>query len=242
MPHCFTLQHTEHSATAKRALLLRSNQPATMMSRRFAMPSTQPSSNPTTRLTVHFGSAAIDTTVTRDAAAADEWVRAVRAANPLGAPLIVGLDCEWKPNYTSWTTSKVAILQLCAGTRCLILQLFYVDRIPASIRSFLADPNVRFVGIGVGEDAGKLAADYGLACAAAADVEALCNDFLGRFAGGRRLGLKGFAREVLGLVMEKPLNVTRSNWEKYVLDEAQIQYACIDAYVSCKLGERVLIN
>ncbi|CAO2207982.1 unnamed protein product [Urochloa humidicola] len=206
------------------------------------MPSTQASSTPTTHHTVRFGSAAIDTTVTRDAAAADEWVRAVRAANPGGAPLIVGLDCEWKPNYRSWTTSKVAILQLCAGTRCLILQLLYVDRIPAAVRSFLADPGVRFVGVGVGEDAAKLAADYGLACAAAVDVEARCNNLLGRCAGGSRLGLKGFAREVLGLVMEKPRNVTMSNWEKYDLDEAQIQYACIDAYVSYKLGERVLIN
>ncbi|CAL4963988.1 unnamed protein product [Urochloa decumbens] len=213
-----------------------------MMSRRFAMPSAQASSTPTTHITVRFGSAAIDTTVTRDAAAADEWVRAVRAANPLGAPLIVGLDCEWKPNYRSWTTSKVAILQLCAGTRCLILQLLYVDRIPASVRSLLADPGVRFVGVGVGEDAAKLAADYGLACAAAVDVEGLCNGLLGRCAGGSRLGLKGFAREVLGLVMEKPRNVTMSNWEKYDLDEAQIRYACIDAYVSYKLGERVLIN
>ncbi|OEL14949.1 hypothetical protein BAE44_0024032 [Dichanthelium oligosanthes] len=212
------------------------------MSRRFAMPSTQASSNPTTRVTVRFGSAMIDTTVTRDAAAADEWVRTVRAANPFGSPLIVGLDCEWKPNYRSWTTSKVAILQLCAGTRCLVLQLFYVDRVPSSIRSFLADPNVRVVGIGVGEDAAKLATDYGLACAAPVDLEGRCNDHLGRCAGGRRLGLKGFAREVLGLVMEKPRNVTMSNWEKHELDEAQIRYACIDAYVSYKLGERVLGN
>jgi ribonuclease D len=182
----------------------------------------------------------IDTTVTRDAAAADEWVRTVRAANPRGAPLIVGLDCEWKPNYRSWTTSKVAILQLCAGTRCLILQLFYVDRIPTAVRALLADPDVRLVGIGVGEDTAKLAADYGLACAAPVDLEGRCNDHLGRYGGGRRLGLKGFAREVLGLVMEKPRHVTMSNWEKHDLDEAQIQYACIDAYVSYKLGERVL--
>ncbi|KAK8451916.1 hypothetical protein SEVIR_5G026500v4 [Setaria viridis] len=206
------------------------------------MPTTQASSNPTTRLTVRFGSVMIDTTVTRDAAAADEWVRAVRAASPRGAPLIVGLDCEWKPNYRSWTTSKVAILQLCAGACCLILQLLYVDRIPASVRGLLADPDVRLVGIGVGEDAAKLAADYGLACAAPVDLEGRCNDHLGRYGGGgRRLGLKGFAREVLGLVMEKPRHVTMSNWEKHDLDVAQIQYACIDAYVSYKLGERVLV-
>jgi ribonuclease D len=184
----------------------------------------------------------IDTTVTRDAAVADDWVRTVRAANPRGgAPLIVGLDCEWKPNYRSWTTSKVAILQLCAGTRCLVLQLFYVDRIPASIRSFLADPGVLFVGIGVGEDVAKLGADYGLACAAPVDLEGRCNDYLGH-TGGRRLGLKGFAREVLGLAMEKPRSVTMSNWEKHDLEEAQIRYACIDAYVSYKLGEKILAN
>lgn len=202
------------------------------------------SNNATTRLTVHFGSAMIDTTVTRDAAAADEWVRTVRAANPRGgAPLIVGLDCEWKPNYRSWTTSKVAILQLCAGTCCLVLQLFYVDRVPASIRSFLADPDVWFVGIGVGEDVAKLDADYGLTCAAPVDLEGRCNDYLGRTGGMRRqLGLKGFAWEVLGLAMEKPRSVTMSNWEKHDLDEAQIRYACIDAYVSYKLGEKILAN
>ncbi|KAG0537466.1 hypothetical protein BDA96_03G150700 [Sorghum bicolor] len=198
-------------------------------------------SSATTRLTVHFGSAMIDTTVTRDAAVADDWVRTVRAANPRGARLIVGLDCEWKPNYRSWTTSKVAILQLCAGTRCLVLQLLYVDRVPASVRSFLADPDVLFVGIGVGEDVAKLDADYGLTCAAHVDLESRCNDYLGRYTGvGRRLGLKGYAEEVLGLFMEKPRGVTMSNWEKHDLEEAQIRYACIDAYVSYKLGEKVL--
>ncbi|KAL6626301.1 hypothetical protein ACP70R_030027 [Stipagrostis hirtigluma subsp. patula] len=211
------------------------------MSSRFAMPSPAASSHATTRLTVRFGSAAIDNTVTRDAAVADEWVRSVRASAPRGAGrrLIVGLDCEWKPNSCSWLSSKVAILQLCVGTRCLVLQLFYVNRIPATLRSFLADPDVRVVGVGVGEDAAKLDADYGLACAAPVDLEGLRNQYLGRV-GGRRLGLKGFAREVLGLIMDKPINVTKSNWENHDLELAQIQYACIDAYVSYKLGEKYL--
>ncbi|KAM0919100.1 hypothetical protein ACQ4PT_008493 [Festuca glaucescens] len=128
----------------------------------------------TTRYTVRFGSAQIDTTVTSDTAAADEWVRSVRASNADGRGRIVGLDCEWKPNYHSWTTSKVAILQLCVGNTCLVLQMFYTSRVPAAIRAFLGDPTVRCVGIGVGEDAAKLADDYGLVCAAPVDLEARC--------------------------------------------------------------------
>ncbi|XP_048566958.1 Werner Syndrome-like exonuclease [Triticum urartu] len=199
----------------------------------------------TTRHTVPFGSARINTTVTSDTDAADEWVRRVRAANdPADRGLIVGLDCEWKPNYSSWTTSKVAILQLCVGTSCLVLQMFYANRVPAAIRGLLGDPTVRCVGIGVGEDAAKLADDYGLVCAAPVDLEARCNEYLGIGGGlGRtRLGLKGYAREVLGLTMEKPRHVTMSNWERRQLDVAQVQYACIDAYVSYKLGERLLDN
>ncbi|KAF0916910.1 hypothetical protein E2562_015087 [Oryza meyeriana var. granulata] len=194
----------------------------------------------TRRHTVRFGSAVIDTTVTSDVAAADEWVRGVRAAGEL----VVGLDCEWKPNYVSWKTSKVAVLQLCAGTRCLILQLFYTNRVPPAVRDLLADPSVCFVGIGVGEDVAKLEADYGVSCAAPVDLEDICSRRLGLVVGGgwRRLGLKGYAREVLGLAMEKPRRVTMSNWEKRELDAAQIEYACIDAYVSYKLGERVLTN
>jgi hypothetical protein len=74
----------------------------------------------TARYTVRFGSAQIDTTVTSDTAVADEWVRGVRATNA-GRRIIVGLDCEWKPCDYSSTTSKVAILQLCVGTSCLVL-------------------------------------------------------------------------------------------------------------------------
>ncbi|KAG8052021.1 hypothetical protein GUJ93_ZPchr0001g30335 [Zizania palustris] len=153
----------------------------------------------TTRYTVHFGSAQINTTVTSDAAAADEWVRCVRAYSLCIGRLIVGLDCEWKPNYHyEVPPNKVATLQLCTGTSCLILQLFYVSHFPASVRSLLADPSVRFVGIGVGEDVAKLENGYGVTCAAPVDLEDICNRRLGRLYGGRTLGLSGFAREILG--------------------------------------------
>uniref|UniRef100_J3KZ24 3'-5' exonuclease domain-containing protein n=2 Tax=Oryza brachyantha TaxID=4533 RepID=J3KZ24_ORYBR len=78
-----------------------------------------------------------------------------------------------------------------------------------------------------------------MSCAAPVDLEDICNRRLGTT---RRLGLKGYVRELLGLTMEKPMDVTRSDWEKPELDAAQVRHACIDAYVSYKLGERVLIT
>ncbi|KAG8052024.1 hypothetical protein GUJ93_ZPchr0001g31112 [Zizania palustris] len=196
----------------------------------------------------------INTTVAGDAEAADEWVRGVRANAPRGGRLIVGLDCEWKPKcHPSDPPNKVATLQLCTGTSCLILQLLYVSPFPASVRSLLGDPSVRFVGIGVGEDVAKLENGYGVTCAAPVDLQGKCNRRLGRYDGNRglrlsgfakkrRLGLSDFAREILGVAMEKSMTVTRSNWENSKLDDEQVRYACIDAYVSYSLGEKLLTN
>ncbi|KAE8791642.1 Werner Syndrome-like exonuclease [Hordeum vulgare] len=117
--------------------------------------------------------------------------------------------------------------------------MFYANRVPAAIRGLLGDPAVRCVG----EDAAKLSDDYGPRVRRSGDLEGRCNEYLGIGGlGRRRLGLKGYAREVLGMTMEKPWHVTMSNGRGDSFEVAQVQYACIDAYVSYKLGERLLDN
>lgn len=199
--------------------------------------STSPSPS-TTQHTVRFSTQIIDTTVTNEASGAEDWIRTVRAAHS-GGRIIVGLDCEWKPQYSRWAHNKVATLQLCVGNKCLILQLFHMDYIPQSVKDFLNGDDVILVGVGVDGDATKLRNDYGVVCGEFMDLDQLCRDFLALL-GQRHLGLKGYAREVLGLNMEKPKRVTMSNWEVRSLSEAQVQYACIDAYVSYRLGRKVL--
>ncbi|XP_020086080.1 Werner Syndrome-like exonuclease [Ananas comosus] len=199
--------------------------------------STSPSPS-TTQHTVRFSTQIIDTTVTNEASPAEDWIRTVRAAH-WGGRIIVGLDCEWKPQYSRWAHNKVATLQLCVGNKCLILQLFYMDYIPQSVKNFLNGNDVILVGVGVDGDVTKLRNDYGLVCGESMDLDQLCRDYLGLL-GQQRLGLKGYAREILGLNMEKPKWVTMSNWEVRTLREAQVQYACIDAYVSYRLGCKVL--
>lgn len=201
--------------------------------------------------TLRLRSVEIETTVTRDAAVADAWVRSLRASHPRGAPLIVGLDCKWNKQPTrspAWMTPKAAVLQLYAGgggaaTGCLVLQLLYLRHVPESLRGFLGDPRVRLVGVGVVEAATRLAADHGLACAAPVELAGPCDRYLGLVGRDKLgLGLKEYAKEVLDLNMERPESLGMSDWEKRDLDMCQISYACVDAYVSYRLGEKVLLG
>ncbi|KAL0348128.1 UNVERIFIED_CONTAM: hypothetical protein Sangu_1040600 [Sesamum angustifolium] len=137
-------------------------------------------------------------------------------------------------------SNKSATLQLCIDRKCLILQLFYMDEIPGSISGFLLNPNFTFVGIEVGDDVLKLKNEYGLECGSCVDIrEAAKERWPGRF---RRPGLKDLAWEVCGLWMRKAKHVCMSNWEARVLNEEQVEYACIDAFASYKIGHKLLIE
>ncbi|KAL6958302.1 hypothetical protein U1Q18_043298 [Sarracenia purpurea var. burkii] len=114
---------------------------------------------------VYISSEIIEKTVTDKASVAGEWVRDVRSVHS-GQNIIVGLDCEWGSNFRRSMNNRTAALHLCVGTKCLILQLFYTDSIPKSIRRFLADRNITFI-------ASKRRDDYGLSRGCTADIQAL---------------------------------------------------------------------
>ncbi|KAF5741512.1 putative Polynucleotidyl transferase [Tripterygium wilfordii] len=180
----------------------------------------------------------IEITVTANSSVIDSWVSIIRSMH-IGQQVVVGLVCEWRPNTTILMNNKTATLQLCIDTKCLIIQLFYLDRIPQSLKSFLTDPNFTFVGVEVARDVEKLRLEYGLNCASISDVRELTmvrwpTMFY------RKPGLKDIARLVVGLEMPKPIHVTRSDWQDRVLDLVQIEYVAIDAYASYKIGHRLL--
>ena len=54
------------------------------------------------------------------------------------------------------------------------------------------------------------------------------------------LWYKGPVREVLGKGVEKPKRITLSRWDNAWLSAAQVQYACLDAFLSWKIGESLL--
>ncbi|KAF3334758.1 Werner Syndrome-like exonuclease [Carex littledalei] len=195
----------------------------------------------TTQSKILFGPHEIDTTVTTDPLITDQWICDTRAAHPTtdGKKIVVGLDCEWKPNRVRHQDNKIALLQLCIGNRCLILQLIYMDPVPDSLKAFLLDEMITFVGVGVGEDLAKLKGHYGLKCTNSVDLQKPCNAFLG-IKMKKCMGLKGYAQEILGFELDKSKRATQSNWEQWNLKEMQIRYACLDAFISCLLGCKVL--
>ncbi|KAK2649718.1 hypothetical protein Ddye_017207 [Dipteronia dyeriana] len=94
-----------------------------------------------------------------------------------------------------------------------------MDNIPESLKNFL-----RMIG---------------LQCSSIADVRDLT---LKRWPNAfySKPGLKDVARPIVGLVMPKPKDVCRRDWQSRVLDDLQIEYACIDAYASFKIGHKLL--
>ncbi|KAL5699181.1 hypothetical protein ACHQM5_030120 [Ranunculus cassubicifolius] len=189
---------------------------------------------------VSFAGKTIHTTVTDKASVAEAWVRDILTLYRHAQQVIVGLDIEWRPHAISYLSNKSATLQLCIDDQCLILQLFYMDMLPQLLKDFLGDSKFMFVGIEVGDDIRKLRNEYGLNCNRHTDIrEAAKARYPYRFS---RPGLKDLALELVGLRMLKPKHVCMSNWENRVLSPEQIEYACIDAYCSYKIGYKLLVE
>ncbi|KAF3438673.1 hypothetical protein FNV43_RR21437 [Rhamnella rubrinervis] len=173
-----------------------------------------------------FNGKTIKTTVTYKASITDQWVTQIILARHEARLTVVGLGIKWKPHQNSYRmNNKSTTLQLCTDNKCLIVQLFYIDYIPQSLKDILMNPNFTFDGTGVGDDIQKLKSEYGLPCSKSANNGEMAKSrWPGRFS---RLGLKDLAFQILGLIMtmKKPLHLTKSNWEARGLSDDQVEHA-----------------
>ncbi|KAJ4706996.1 Werner Syndrome-like exonuclease [Melia azedarach] len=188
----------------------------------------------------------IITTVTSRTVEVDLWVKqTLNEHRSRVNDLVVGLDTEWCLPTVENDHQKVAIIQLCVGmkwigfSRCLIFQFCQNNNkeapVPLSLVRFLGNRRITFVGKEVKNDARKLLEDYGLLVGNVRDVSEMAaskyndKEFL-------RLGLSKLVVQFLNVGMEKPKEITMSEWDKEELSDRQIQYAAIDGFVSFKLG------
>ncbi|XP_057444582.1 uncharacterized protein LOC130736817 [Lotus japonicus] len=156
--------------------------------------------------------------------------------------MVVGLDTEWMSIYVEKEKrNKTAILQLCVEEKCLIFQLNHMDYIPIALHNFMTHPEFKLVGVGVQLDTKMLENDHWLMCNKGIDVATLAKKhWPGRFSSSP--GLQLLAKELANLDMKKPKDVRMSKWESKELTKVQVEYACIDAFASYKIGKKLLID
>ncbi|CAO2178912.1 unnamed protein product [Urochloa humidicola] len=189
--------------------------------------------------TVRFEGDEIITTVTSSGEAVEDWLDEIYYVHRRRLhKLIVGLHVEWRPSF-SRAYSPTALLQLCVGRRCLIFQLIHADYFPDALYEFLGDPDFRFVGVGVEADAERLSNDYEMEVANTVDLAELAAEEMDR-PDLRRKGLKAIASAVMEVTVDKPQWVRTGPWDDYCLSGEQVQYACIDAFVSFEVGRMLL--
>ncbi|KAH9616098.1 hypothetical protein KSS87_022817 [Heliosperma pusillum] len=99
------------------------------------------------------------------------------------------------------------------------------------------DPDWMFSGVGVGSDAKLLAKDYELDVAKTLGVSRMAAN-MGKLR--VNVGLKEVAKAVLGWDVEKRMEVTMSQWSNEVLDDGQVMYACLDAFLSYQIAKQLI--
>ncbi|OIW05283.1 hypothetical protein TanjilG_03672 [Lupinus angustifolius] len=196
--------------------------------------------NPTTAISIRecdviVHSHTIRTVVTTSSLKLDSWI-----ADTLSIPspfhsIIVGFDVEWNPNTTTAARNPIATIQFYTDERCMIFQILHAPFIPRSLVRFLINPYVTFVGIGIVDDVIKLREDYGLNVSGVIDVREFAAEELNEKE-LKNAGIKTMSLRFLGLEIEKPKRVSRSRWDRVCLTPEQVQYACVDAFISYELG------
>jgi len=177
-----------------------------------------------------------DVLTTADVAECEAWCRDVRQSGEDA----LGLDIEWKANMVKNMPSQpVATLQLATRDRCLILQLLYLESSECKeLRALMADAKVLKLGVGIKNDFKKLVLDHAFECAGGVDLSKYFKRAL-KLKLKEEVGLKRLAKFVLGASMDKPFRVATSDWSSKCLDQAQIQYAALDAIIARQVFERI---
>lgn len=168
------------------------------------------------------------------------------------AKRVVGLGIEKRfetiYNRGPKVCDRVAILKLCHGTTCLIIQLHLMSSPPFSLSGFLQRPELSFVGVGIKHSLEALVAEYGIKCGNAVDLAQLAatvnkNDIFKAF------GLFDLAYEFCEYCrfddhVEKMVSnfhdVALSNWGVTALSGKQIEAATWTCFLCFFIGNYLL--
>lgn len=150
-----------------------------------------------------------------------------KAVKDLKKEQVLGFDTETRPAFRKGEKYSPALLQL-AGENCVYIFQLKLHGLTLDLKNLLADKNIIKAGVSIDFDISELreVADF----EPGGFVELA--DMAQRI-GIRNQGLRGLAAAVLGFRISK--GAKTSNWEKFKLSPAQINYAATDAWVGREL-------
>ncbi|KAF5738776.1 hypothetical protein HS088_TW13G01677 [Tripterygium wilfordii] len=190
--------------------------------------------------TVYFFGTPVEVTVTATPAVVRRWLHTVRYRCSHfyhRGRLVVGLGVQWTP--FSGRNSPADTLQLCIGRRCLIFQLCNADRVPLSLRRFLRDPDITFVGFWNSMDASKLRASrHDLKVRSLLDLRKHVETDFGESLAGA--SVEKIVKEFLGfdgVRLEREISMSR--WNANELSREQVLQACVDAHAAFLIGKNI---
>jgi hypothetical protein len=151
----------------------------------------------------------------------------------------LGFDIEWKPNWQRGQAErKASLLQLAARDEVLLVQMIHLKpaATPPLLAQVLCDARIRKAGVGILQDAKKMAKDWKSPVEGLVDISdelksRQCPDAGTPTPKGDSISLARASAKVLGIDMCKRKPVVMSNWEARSLSQAQILYAALDAWV-----------
>jgi len=150
----------------------------------------------------------------------------------LNAESILGFDTESRPSFKKGQNFPVSLIQLGGANHVWLFQIHKLNNMNG-LWEILANPQIKKAGVAIADDIKKLQElrDFN-----PAGFEEVAN--LTQQAGILNTGLRSLAGLLLKLRISKRAQV--SNWARSELTDAQIQYACTDAWVSRRLYTHML--
>ncbi|KAL6285061.1 hypothetical protein ACE6H2_009451 [Prunus campanulata] len=175
---------------------------------------------------------AVKTTVTDSVSFVDSFItELILSCNYTNSsssrPPIIGFDVEFTESAIDGI--KAATLQICSGSRCIIIQLNKMranNSVPQSLINFLAAPLFCFVGVGIFQSLALLKREHGIECRNVVDLRLMLN-----------MAVASGAVEL----EPKPLSVVTGDWGAENLSMEQIQSAASVAFSFFNFGN-LLVN
>ena len=160
---------------------------------------------------------------------------------------VVGLDIKFVK--TEQNSSIAKFLLLCVGTRCLIIQVLDLEYFPETLREFLSDETICFLGTGMSNivqdlDSRQSHVYYfnrwekrSVRCKTGVEVGFLAAKILKK----PNIEKYGFAELAGEIVMDikQPIGEC-PHWNAQVFSHEEIKYAIHNAYTSYVIGNKLL--